>query len=221
MKKNRIIKYLCLILTLTLLLTSLCGCFDFDKMMIDLGMYEEKKDVNAKYNVMLRDGEGYVCVDKENLKSIWEGEPVVFQIQLREGYIYMGNSAGADYNPETGTLKIKRVTAPVTIDVQVGNKYDLYCVDVRIPEGVIRESSKGDTFPFIRGGEWSTIPGKVIVSVKDCYDKSVYKFVEWRMHENGALIDWTGSSPDEEEFSFQTLEKGIVKLEAIFESANN
>lgn len=220
MKKSRILKYLCLILTVTSLLASLCGCFDFDKMMIDIGMYDEKKDVNAKYNVILREGDGYVCVDESNQKSVWEGDPAVFKIQIRDGYIYMGNSAGAEYSPEAKTIKIKRVTAPVTIDVQVGSKYDLYCVDVVIPEGVIRESSKGDTFPFIRGGEWSTAPGTVIVSVKDCYDKSIYKFVEWRIYEDGAMIEYPDSHPELEEFAFRTTEKGIVKIEAVFESAD-
>jgi hypothetical protein len=206
-------------MTLTSLLASLCGCFDFDKMMIDLGVYDEKKDVNAKYNVILRENDGYVCVDESNQKYVWEGDPVIFKIQIRDGYIYMGNSAGAEYNSDTRTLKIKRVTAPDTRDVLVGNKYDLYCVDVIIPSE-IKEKNSSENFPFIRGGEWSNAPGTVTVSVKDSYDKSVYKFVEWKIYEDGALIDYTGSSPDVEEFTFQTLEKGIVKIEAVFESAD-
>jgi hypothetical protein len=188
-------------------------------MMIDFGVYDEKKDVNAKYNVILRENDGYVCVDESNQKSVWEGDPVIFKIQIRDGYIYMGNSAGAEYNSDTRTLKIKRVTAPATIDVLVGNKYDLYCVDVIIPSE-IKEKNSSENFPFIRGGEWSNAPGTVTVSVKDSYDKSVYKFVEWKIYEDGALIDYTGSSPDVEEFTFQTLEKGIVKIEAVFESAD-
>jgi hypothetical protein len=193
-------------LVISSLAYSFCGCLDIDGLMIDLGFYDEQKDVNAKHNVILRENKGYVCKDENNQIAVWDGDAAIFHVQIKDGYRYLGNSANADFDARSGTLKIDHVKAPTTIDVYVGDKYDLYCVDIKAPEDA--------EVAFLGGyNGWSEQPGEVTVTVS--FDKRMFSFGGWVVHTDGAQIEIGASSADEETFTFKTVEKGVVKLEAI------
>jgi hypothetical protein len=142
---------------------SFSGCFDLDELAIDMGFYQEKKNVNQSVTVIFRPTQGVVCLDDETVVNRWVGDKVTFNIRIDRGYIYVGNTGGAelrmDYGKETGKLVIESVKAPTTIDVQVINKNDVYYIDIQnMPETV--------TVEYLQGSQWSIMQEEVIIMPK-------------------------------------------------------
>lgn len=87
---------------------TLCGCAD---------AYKPVKD-SYGIRVMLRDCEG-ITIEGDNIIDTEYGRSVTFRMSIDDDYIYIGNSAGAEYNPETGRLRLTNIIAPATVDVSV------------------------------------------------------------------------------------------------------
>ena len=131
-----------------------------DELAIDMGFYQEKRNVNQRVTVIFRPTQGVVCLDDETVVNRWVGDKVTFNIRIDRGYIYLGNTGGAelkmDYGKDTGKLIIDSVKAPTTIDVQVINKSDVYYIEIaNQPETV--------TVEYLQGSQWSRIQEEVII----------------------------------------------------------
>ena len=68
--------------------------------------------------VILRDCEG-ITISGDNIIDTRSGRTVTFRVSVDEGYVYIGNTAGAEFSAERGTLRISSVFAPTTIDMIV------------------------------------------------------------------------------------------------------
>lgn len=136
--KVRRFKYFMLVFLITLCFTALCGCFDIDEFIVDMGLDDEETEANETYTVMVRETAG-VKIEEDCIKEVTDGKSVTFKIKIEEGYIYLGNTADAIYSEADGTLHVKKVDAPTTIDVIVIEKSELYQVKVSksVKESVI------------------------------------------------------------------------------------
>ena len=200
MKISKILKLIALLMAMLSVASCLCGCLDLDEMAIDFGLYDEKKKVNDKFEVMLREKLGFTCTDDEAQKSVFKGDSAIFHIRIDNGYVYMGNTAGATYDAATGTLKIDSVEAPTTIDVLVGNQNDLYCVELSAPSDIRVE--------FRKGGPWSETPEEITVYASFT---SEYRFITWEI--DGLIT--TESHIESPEFTFTPAEKGVIRIKAV------
>ena len=207
MKLNRVFRYATFLMVLLLLISSLCSCFDIDELIVDLGLYKENKHVNEKYKVHFRESEGVFCEEAEVVKTIPRGGPVIFKLRINNNYVYMGNSAGADYDEATGTIRVDAVYAPMTIDVYAAFKYDIYCIEFDIPDTCRIE--------FIEGKQYSETAESV--TVKIIYPQE-YRFDGWEV--SGAESEYNAADQSLETFSITPKEKGVVKLRPKFESAS-
>lgn len=68
--------------------------------------------------VMLRSCEG-ITISGDNIIDTESGRTVTFNVSVNEGYTYIENTADAVFNPEKGTLRLRNVTAPATVDMIV------------------------------------------------------------------------------------------------------
>ncbi len=202
--KKRCIRSLALILAVLISAFSLCSCFDIDRLMIDLGFYEEKKKVNEKFKVQLRETSVVRCTDETAVKEVYSGESVYFHIIIDSAYIYLGNSAGAEYDigkdKVTGSIRIDSVQAPTTIDVYVGYKRELYYIEIEKPDRVEIE--------FVKGSYWSETQEEVSILLKYVPDDYV-------------IDNWTkdGYVLGESAMLTFTPEKGINKIKINFKAA--
>lgn len=137
--KVRRFKYFMLVFLITLCFTALCGCFDIDEFIVDMGLDDEETEANETYTVMVRETAGVKVEEEDCIKEVTDGKSVTFKIKIEEGYIYLGNTADATYSEADGTLHVKKVDAPITIDVIVIEKSELYQVKVSksVKESVI------------------------------------------------------------------------------------
>lgn len=95
------------LLTFLMAVLLLCAC----------GAKPPERD-GYEVRIMLRDCEG-INITGDSIADIKAGRTVTFNVDIEEGYIYIGNTANADYNPETGRLRMQNVIAPATIDMIV------------------------------------------------------------------------------------------------------
>ncbi len=68
--------------------------------------------------ILLRETEG-IIIDGDNLVEVDAGKMITFKVKIAEGYVYVGNTANAEYDPEDGKLRLMNVIAPETIDMIV------------------------------------------------------------------------------------------------------
>jgi hypothetical protein len=149
----------CLIVALLVMSTaSLCSCFDIDDTIIDLGFYKDSKKVNNKYTVIFRECPGVMLDEKDEgaIRKVTSGSKVKFKVKMSENYIYLGNTVGAKFDSKTNEIVLDDVTAPVTIDLILISKSELYSVDV------FTNHTKGQ-FTFVKGGAWSAEPTDITV----------------------------------------------------------
>ncbi len=127
---------------------------------------ESVKDDDYTVKVLLRECEGIV-IDGDSLVEVDAGRMVTFKVSLKEGYVYVGNTAGAEYDPEDGKLRLLKVYAPATIDMIVVPESEAIHVDVKtnIPETVVSSSA------YILGAE-----GNVTVKADE---SRLYRFAGW------------------------------------------
>ena len=200
----------CLIVALLVMSTaSLCSCFDIDDTIIDLGFYKDSKKVNNKYTVIFRECPGVMLDEKDEgaIRKVTSGSKVKFKVKMSENYIYLGNTVGAKFDSKTNEIVLDDVTAPVTIDLILISKSELYSVDV------FTNHTKGQ-FTFVKGGAWSAEPTDITVKA---IVPSGYVFRGWSkgnfLVNNGILLS------TELEYSFtQTKDDKNTKLYANFES---
>lgn len=106
-----------------------------------------KSEPDGSYDVrvIIRCGEG-VSVEGDSIVDTKSGRTVTFKINVGEGYVYIGNSAGAEYNPESGKLRLSQVFAPTTVDVYSAREDEVIRLDLRSnnPEGMA--SAEADLF---------------------------------------------------------------------------
>ncbi len=189
------------LLVLTTILSSFVGCIDTDKLIIDLGLYEENEKMNMRFDVLLRTGSGVTCSDDNTLRSVLKGDDTVFHVRIADDFIYLGNSANAEYNAGLGILTLKDVKAPITVDVYALYKRDVYYVELA--------STTNVTVRIKEGSEWSYSPYSVTL---EAIVPEGYKFLCWtdgRKWESGA--SYIGLT---ETCTIDINEKGIHKIYA-------
>lgn len=92
---------------LTMAFLMLCGC----------GSTESARS-SYSVRVMLRECEG-ISISGKAIADVDAGRTVTFNVSVDDGYIYIGNTAGAVYNAEKGTLRLSNIIAPATVDMIV------------------------------------------------------------------------------------------------------
>ena len=198
----------CLLLTLVLMsLFALCSCFDIDDMIVDLGLYQNNKRVNNKFTVVFRECDG-VMLDEDDegaVRSVTKGTNVKFKVKISDNYIYLGNTVGAQY--KDGVVTLEDVSAPVTIDLILIAKSELYCVDVY-------KNHNAANVVFTKGGAWAAEPTEVTLRA---LTPTGYIFRGWSsgnfLVNNGVLLS------TEEEYTFTPAkDERMVKVYANFES---
>ncbi len=80
--------------------------------------------------VILRRCDG-ISISGKNITEVEAGRTVTFKVSIDEGYIYLGNTAGADYDEEDGRLRLKDVFAPTTVDMIVVPKSEVVYLEVK------------------------------------------------------------------------------------------
>ena len=76
------------------------------------------EDDGYDVRVILRDCDG-ITIDGDNIVDVKAGRTVTFRVSLDEGYVYVGNTAGAEFSEENGRLRLTNVFAPTTVDMLV------------------------------------------------------------------------------------------------------
>jgi hypothetical protein len=176
------------------------GCFDLDEMAIDMGFYQEKRNVNQRVNVILRTPKGVVCLDDETVVNRWIGDKVTFNVRIDNNYIYIGNSGGAIYNPETKKLIIESVKAPTTMDIEVVDKNDVYYIEI-----LGRPSSV--EIEYVQGNQWSYVQQEVTILAKI---PDNFVFLGWSV---GDTLDRGGFMLCEtEQLVYTPSKRGINKI---------
>lgn len=155
-----------LLVVLTTVVSSFGGCIDTDELITDLGLYEDNKNMNNRFEVLLRTCQGVTCYDDDLLRKVYKGESTVFRISIADDFIYLGNSAGVPYNG--GALKIEDVKAPLTVDIYALYKRDVYYVELASVQNVAVSIKEGE--------EWSYTPHSVTLEV---IVPEGYKFLCW------------------------------------------
>lgn len=84
---------------------------------------------SLKVKVMLMENEG-LEIDGSSVVEVVSGKSAEFTVSLKEGYVYMGNSAGAYYNTKTGKLTLSNVKYPTSIEIQLLNTNNMLSVDI-------------------------------------------------------------------------------------------
>ncbi len=91
-------------------------CLMLAVLLIGCNAAEASMDYTVK--VLLRQTEGIV-INGDSLVEVKAGKMVTFKVSIQEGYVYVSNTANADYDPESGRLRLKEVIAPTTVDMIV------------------------------------------------------------------------------------------------------
>ena len=97
----------------------LAGCAD-----------EPEKSDGYSVRVILRRCDG-ISISGKNIAEVEAGRTVTFRVSIDEGYIYIGNTAGAEYDEEDGRLRLKDVFAPTTVDMIVLPKSEVVYLEVK------------------------------------------------------------------------------------------
>lgn len=105
MKRSRFRRLVTVFIAVFALMLSSCG---------------EVMPANDEYDVrvILRDCDG-ITIEGDNIIDTKSGRTVTFRVSVNDGYVYIGNTADADYSEDTGRLRISSVYAPATIDMIV------------------------------------------------------------------------------------------------------
>ena len=211
--KTRHLKIFLLIAVAVICMTSFCSCFDFDDMVVDLGIHEffnQKKKVNNEFTVIFRTCEGVsLDPDEDEVKSVKSGSDAEFEVTISENYIYLGNTVGAEYDAKNGRVVLEDVQAPTTIDLILIAKSELYCVEVN-------KNHDSGIVLFEKGGAWSVDPGEITLKA---VSPNGYVFRGWSsgnyLVNNGVLL-----SKDEVYTFTQTQDIKMTRIYANFESEN-
>ncbi len=91
---------------------------------------QERREDNYTVKVMLRPEEG-VSVEGDSILDVSSGHTATFRLKIEDGYTYIGNSAGAEYDSETGRLRLHDVYAPETIDIFAARDEDVIAFSVK------------------------------------------------------------------------------------------
>lgn len=105
------------------------------------GCGEKPADIGGySVRVMLRPCDG-VEIEGDPVAEVKAGRAVTFKISIAEGYTYIGNTAGADFDPETGRLRLTDVYEPKTVDLEVVPDGEVIRLSLcsNNPSGVIAE----------------------------------------------------------------------------------
>ncbi len=158
--KLRHIKIVFLLTVLLVSVLSLCSCFDFDQLVVDLGFYQKNTKANEKFTVVVRETDG-VRISGDSVKEVSSGQKVVFNVTIDEdNYVYLGNTAEAYYDPEKKTITVSRVDSPLTIDFILVDKSELYCVNVY-------SNISSYYIKFEKGSEWMVEPEEVTLKATE------------------------------------------------------
>lgn len=131
--KHHFIKLLPILTALVLLL---CGC-------------AVKPQIRENYSVrvMLRPCEG-ITIDGDNIADVEAGRTVTFKVTLDEGYIYIGNTADAEFDEERGRLRLSDVIAPETVDMIVAKESEVLRLSVKKSVESAEVTASGELFAY-------------------------------------------------------------------------
>ncbi len=142
------------LLAAAVLLLSSCG-----------GKAEKRREYDVR--VILRETEG-ITVTGDNIIDTKSGRTVTFKVTVNPGYVYIGNTAGADFDEESGRLRLSGVFAPATVDMIVVPEDEVINVKIEKndPDGILSlEEAKlagpgdltvsADTTAFLQFAGWS------------------------------------------------------------------
>lgn len=129
--KAKYLKYILVVLMLTLAFATLCGCIDMDEIMVDLGLTDEVDNMNNRVTVVIRDIDGISLRDgTDPVQEVKRGTQFRLQFRVDPGYVYVSNSVGGEvvYNADTGyyVLTVRTVSAAMTIDLLVVDRDEVY-----------------------------------------------------------------------------------------------
>ena len=126
--------------------------------------------------------------------SVNPGESAVFTLSMDEGYVYIGNDAGAEYNPSTGALTLTNVFESKKISVFTANETD--CIRLSLYSNL----QNCEVFNSV-GSEYVTEAQEVTLGCK--YSKS-QKFLGWS--KGGFIADGGEVVSELEDYSFNLTE---------------
>lgn len=107
------IRFSVFIFVSALLVFIMCGCSN----------QSAQTDGNYDVRIILRSCEG-ITIDGDNIIDTKSGRSATFKVTINDGYIYIGNNQNAEYNEETGKLRLTNIIAPATVDMLVVKKED-------------------------------------------------------------------------------------------------
>lgn len=121
---------------LTAFVILLCGC-------------AVKPQIRENYSVkvMLRPCEG-ITVEGDNIAEVEAGRTVTFKVTLDEGYVYIGNTADAEFDEERGRLRLSDVIAPETVDMIVAKESDIIRLSVKKSVESAEVTASGELFAY-------------------------------------------------------------------------
>ncbi|MBQ0102153.1 MAG: leucine-rich repeat protein, partial [Firmicutes bacterium] len=116
---------------------------------------------NAKdyrVRVIIQDNEG-ITVKSPAKVDVMPGTSAEFEIAINEGFAYVGNNLGAEYDEASGKLILKNVFYPSTLMVEVKPNDDL----IHLSTG---SNSEKCTISVVSGKEYFAVPSDVTVKVE-------------------------------------------------------
>lgn len=140
---------------------------------------ESQARESYEVKVILRESEG-ISIDGDNITEVKAGRNVTFKVTINDGYVYIGNTAGAEFDSESGRLRLHDVTAPATIDIIAVKAEDVIKFNLENKRQSCRVSINGES-----GGEKLLgYPGEITVEAEET---STLKFAGWS--EGGYIED--------------------------------
>lgn len=179
--KHQFIRLLTVISIFALLM---CGC-------------AQKPDKREDYTVrvMLRPCEG-ITIEGDNIADVKAGRNVSFKVTLNEGYIYIGNTADAEFDEERGRLRLDDVIAPATVDMIVAKESEVFRLSVK---------KSVESAEVIVSGELFAYPADVKVCAVETENLS---FEGWS--EGGFLSEGGTLLSEDAEYTFRISENRSV-----------
>ena len=121
---------------LTALVLIMCGCAQKP---------EKSKDYTVR--VMLRPCDG-ITIEGDNIADVKAGRSLSFKVTLDEGYVYIGNTANAEFDEERGRLRLNDVIAPATIDMIVAKESEVLRLSVKKSVESAVVTASGELFAY-------------------------------------------------------------------------
>lgn len=154
---------------------------------------EKREDYTVR--IMLRPCDG-ITIEGDNIVDATSGRTVTFKVTLDEGYIYIGNTADAEFDEERGRLRLSDVIAPATIDMIVAKESEVFRLSVKKSVESAKATASGELFAY---------PTDVKLTAAESENLS---FEGWS--EGGFLSDGGTLLSEDAEYTFRITENRSV-----------